>query len=83
MITAVIYDKAVNTTTGQMNGEMRVVGYHYSLPGIEPDKKGDHPKLEVITEDKRLDQKVIVLTYHDGSQQIIPDRGVEKILKFE
>ena len=83
MIRAIIYDKVANTQIGQMGGEMRVVGYRYNLPGIEPDAKGDHPKLEIILEDKRLEQKVIVLTYSDGSQQIIPDRGVEKIFKVK
>jgi hypothetical protein len=83
MIVAVVYDKCPNTHIGQMGGELRVVGHHYPLPGINADKLGRHPKLEVIMEDARRDHKVIVLIYSDGSQQVIPDRGVEKILKFE
>jgi len=78
MIRAVIYDKVPNTAVGMMGGEMRVVGHHYHLPGSpEP------AKLETVVEEFRKDQKVVVLTYSNGFQQIIPDRGVEKILKFE
>ena len=77
MIQAVIYDKAPNTNAGVMTGEMRVVGYNYLLPG------GDEPtELKMIVEDLRRETKVLVLTYDNEMQQIIPDRGVEKILKF-
>ena len=79
MIQAVIYDKVAHTTSGMMGGEMRVVGYAYLLPG----GGGDPSKLETIVEENRRDQKVLVLTYSNNLQQIIPDRGVEKILKFE
>jgi len=82
MIQAIIYDKVANTQTGQMNGEVRVVGYHYPLLGIEPNKKGEWPALEMIVEDTHRDVKTLVLSYSDGSQQIIPDRGVEKIIKL-
>lgn len=76
MIIGVIYDKVANTQIGQMGGEFRAVGFHYNMPGhIEP------VKLEYIREDERRDQKVLVLTYTEGIQQIIPDRGVEKIIK--
>ena len=82
MIKAVIYDKVANTNTGQMQGEMRVVGYQYSLPGVEPDKKGEWPKVTVIKEETRRDQKVVVIYYSDGSTQTIPDRGIEKIESY-
>ena len=78
MIKSIIYDKVANTQTGAMGGELRVVGYYYLFPGA-----GEPVKLEYIKEDTRLDSKVIVLTYEGGIQQIIPDRGVEKVLKYE
>jgi len=80
VIKAIIYDKTANTQTGQMGGRMRVVGYHYDIPGQKP---GDDPLLETIVPDMSRDQKVLVLTYDNGMQQMLPDRGVEKILKFE
>jgi hypothetical protein len=82
MIQAIIYDKTPNTQMGQMGGEMRVVGHQYVIPGSSPDKKGEWPTLETIAEDKHRDQKIIVMSYSDGTQQTIPDRGVEKILKI-
>lgn len=78
MIKAIIYDKTANTVAGVTQGEMRVVGFSYHTPAHE-----DPVKLEVIREDVRREQKVIVLSYSEGVQQIIPDRGVEKILKVE
>ena len=78
MIKAVIYDKVANTQIGQMGGEMRVVGFRYLLP------TSDEPlMLETIMEDRRNDQRIIVLSYSNDFQQLIPDRGVEKILKIE
>ena len=81
MINAIIYDKVANTQTGQMNGEVRVVGWRYPLLGVGPNELGEFPKLEMIVEDTHRDVKTLVLSYSDGSQQVIPDRGVEKILK--
>lgn len=83
MIQAIIYDKVANTNTGQMNGEIRVVGHQYALLGSEPDKKGAFPTLDTIVEEKRNDQKVLVLSYSNNFQVLLPDRGVEKIFKIQ
>lgn len=79
MIKAIIYDKVANTQTGQMNGEMRVVGSTYVLPGTRPDTTGNWPKVTSIVEDMRREQKVVVVMFSNGDTQTIPDRGVEKI----
>ena len=78
MIKAIVYDKVANTQTGQMGGVLRMVGHYETMPG------SDKPvKLQYIREEERRSQKVLVLTYEGGIQQIIPDRGVEKIFKLE
>jgi len=86
MIKAVIYDKVANTQLGQMGGEVRVTGHRYIFPGFEPGKGAEMKsgaELLTIVEEKRGDQKVVVLSYDNDMQQVIPDRGIEKILKFQ
>lgn len=78
MITAVVYDKVANTQAGMMGYEVRIVGHHYQVLSSP-----DMVKLLYIVEEMRRDVKVLVLTYDNGYQQIIPDRGVEKITKVE
>lgn len=82
MIRAILYDKVANTNTGQMEPRVIIVGHGAPAPGIEPDKNSDYPIVESIAEDTHKGQKIIVVSYDNGYQRTIPDRGVEKILKL-
>ena len=76
MIQSILYDKCANTQAGRMGYELRIVGQSYHLYGAE-----DSAVLKLIREELHRDQKVLVLTYDNDMQQVIIDRGVEKILK--
>lgn len=82
MIQAIIYDKVANTNTGRMDSRVIIVGHEAPAPGIEADRNDKWPLVETIVEDNHKGKDIMVVSYDNGFQRTIPDRGVEKILKI-
>ncbi len=77
MIKAILYDKCHNTQTGFVHAKEAVVGRGISCAD------GVGRVIEGINESVTRGRDTLTITCTDGYQIIMPDRNIDKELKFE